>query len=131
MQIYYPKRRLLIYFAIGVITTTFSLLRIFGEERQDIWSLTLLLLGVMYIGGCIYYYKKNYIQVTSHKIKVNAVLPYEIVINNITEADYNAGTYTFRTQTKKVSFDRSQIDEQNHKIVDDFYQSVKRRLPKN
>lgn len=131
MQIYYPKRRLMVYLTLGVIAASVALYRIFGQKLNDFYTFSLLLLGLLYIGGCIYYYKKNYIQVTSHKIKVNALLPYEIMISNITEATYDGETYTFKSNTKQISFQKSQIDNDNQKCVEEFYQSVKKRLKYN
>lgn len=129
MKFSYSKKRLYLNLGLGILWLGIGISYIFEQDDNLKFKPYIIsILGIIYILFFIFEFRQKYFEITEDKIKIKSILGKEINLNELTEANYYADDFTFKSLNKSLKIKKSQIDKHQLPEFENFFNNIKYQL---
>ena len=131
MKFGYRNSKLIINLATGFLWLFFAVGNLYWEPNESSWFHYLFLLaGLFYVIFTLYLLTQKYIEITDEKIIFNSFPKQEILIKDLSAAEFNAPNYVFRTLKKEIFITKSHIRKKDLIKFEEAFEKIQKKIEK-
>lgn len=131
MKFGYRNSKLIINLATGFLWLFYAVGNLYWEPNESSWFHYLFLLaGLFYVIFTLYLLTQKYIEITDEKIIFNSFPKQEILIKDLSAAEFNAPNYAFRTLKKEIFITKSHIRKKDLIKFEEAFEKIQKKIEK-
>ncbi|HEY0045877.1 MAG TPA: hypothetical protein VGB44_04110 [Flavobacterium sp.] len=112
----YPRKQQRLLLIFGIIFFCTGVIALVVGSR-NYWLVGNIVLGLLHIFNAVYRLRTPYVTITDKYIRVADYLNKKICLRDIVSMKYSGGTYTIRSNNKKIVINLDNVDKEGAALI--------------